>query len=180
MGFSHAIDRKDATQAQKKCLHLDYQATNIFFQSMDDSIFSEVMDLKSAHEIWVYLNEKYGAVSDDDDDHKEKVHECVKHDHNLMIVEYCSTSWSSDDDDRSTTSLLDKIDDDDASSDADDDATPCTLDGDDDGSCSDDIATTSSPTYHIASCHKVTPRYLMLMWLIMLIHMMSLLVDLLA
>ena len=53
---------------------------------------------------------------------------------------------SSDDDDRSTTSSLDKIDDDDASSDADDDATPCTLDGDDDGSYSDDIATTSSPT----------------------------------
>ena len=27
--------------------------------------------------------------------------------------------------------------------------------------------------HHIASCHKVTLRYLMLMWLIMLIHMMS-------
>ena len=28
--------------------------------------------------------------------------------------------------------------------------------------------------HHIASCHKVTIRYLILMWLIMLIHMMSL------
>ena len=34
--------------------------------------------------------------------------------------------------------------------------------------------------HHIASCHKVTQRYKVLMWLIMLIHMMSLLVDLLA
>ena len=73
------------------------------------------------------------------------MHECVEHDHNLVIVEDCSTLWSSDDNDRSTTSSLDKIDDD-ASSDANDDATPCTLDGDDDGSCSDDIATTSSST----------------------------------
>jgi hypothetical protein len=62
-----------------------------------------------------------------------------------VIVEDCSTSWSSDDNDRSTTSSLDKIDDD-ASSDANDDATPCTLDGDDDGSCSDDIATTCPST----------------------------------
>jgi hypothetical protein len=66
-----------------------------------------------------------------------------------MIVEDCSTSWSSDDDDRSTTYLLNKIDDD-ALSDANDDATPCTLDGDGDGdgdgSYSDDIATTSLST----------------------------------
>ena len=53
MDFSYALDEKNATKVQKKCLHLDYQATNIFFQSMDDSIFSEMMDLKSAHEIWV-------------------------------------------------------------------------------------------------------------------------------
>jgi hypothetical protein len=61
VGFSHTIYRKDATQAQKKCLYLDCQATNIFFQSMDDSIFSEIMDLKSAYEIWIYLNEKLGG-----------------------------------------------------------------------------------------------------------------------
>jgi hypothetical protein len=146
VGFSQVSDRKNATQTQKKCQHLDYQATNIFYQSMKDSIFGEIMDMKSAQEIWIYLNEKYGAIfDDDDDDHKEKVHECVKHDHNLVIVEDCSTSWSSDDDDQSTTSSLDKINDD-ASSDANDDATPCTLDGDNDGSCSDDIATTSPST----------------------------------
>ena len=64
-----------------------------------------------------------------------------------MIVEDCSTSWSSDDDDDDTTRSLDKIDDD-ATSDANDGATPCTLDGDDDGSCSgyESYATASSPS----------------------------------
>jgi len=91
-----------------------------------------------------YLNLIYGTFSNDDDEAtKEEAHECVEHDHNLVIVEDCSTLWSSDD--QSTTSSLDKVDDD-ASSDANDDATPCTLDGDDDCSCPDDIATTSSPT----------------------------------
>ena len=76
--------------------------------------------MKITHDIWLYLNLIYGSVSNDDDKGTtEEAHECVEHDHNLVIVEDCSTSWSSDDDDdRSTTSSLDKIDDDDASSDA--------------------------------------------------------------
>jgi hypothetical protein len=54
------------------------------------------MDLMSAHEIWVYLNEKYWAVSNDDDDEPiVEVHEDVEHSHNSVIVEDCSTSWSS-------------------------------------------------------------------------------------
>jgi hypothetical protein len=51
VGFSHVLDRKNAAQAQKKCLHLNCQATNIFYQSMDDRIFSDIMDMNSAHEI---------------------------------------------------------------------------------------------------------------------------------
>ena len=111
-------------------------------------------DLDSAHDMWMALQAFYGdsSTSDDgkfkEDDHKVEAHECVEHDHNLMIVEDCSTSWSSDDDDDddATTKSLDKIDGD-ASSDVHDDPTPCTLDGDD-GSCSshDCDATTSSPT----------------------------------
>ena len=110
------------------------------------------MDYKgTARELWEAINRLYGdsSTSDNDkvkeDDPKEEVHECVEHDHNLVIVDDCSTSWSSDDDDRSTISSLDKVEDD-ASSDAIDDATSCTLDGDDDGSCPDNIATTSSST----------------------------------
>ena len=66
-----------------------------------------------------------------------------------MIVEDCSTSWSSDDDDHTTRSF-DKIDDD-ATSDANDDATPCTLDGDNDGSClgyESDVSSSSPTTSH--------------------------------
>ncbi|RCV43206.1 hypothetical protein SETIT_9G276500v2, partial [Setaria italica] len=86
VGFSHAIDRNNATQAQEKCLHLNCQATNILYKSMKDNIF-------------VYLNKKYGTISDDDDDEPKEAHEDVEHIHNTVIVEDCSTSWSSDSDD---------------------------------------------------------------------------------
>jgi post-segregation antitoxin (ccd killing protein) len=113
-------------------------------------LFYKVNRKGTVHELWESRKHIFGDSStwDDgkfkkEDEPKVEARECVEHDHNLVIMEDCSTSWSSDDDDdRSTTCLLDKIDDD-ASSDANDDATPCTLDGDDDGSCSDDIATTS-------------------------------------
>ena len=185
MGFSHTLDKKNTTQIQKKCLHLDYQATNIFYQSMSDKIFGEIMYIKTAHDIWLYLNLIYGTVSNNDDDEapKEEAHECVEHCHNSVIVEDCSTSWSSDDDDdRSTTRSLDK------------------MDGDPQvmqmmilpqahlvmmmmkvhARVMIVMLLQAHPLHHIASCHKVTQRYKMLMWLIMLIHMMSLLVDLLV
>ena len=70
------------------------------YRSLHDNILGEIMDMKTAHEIWSYLNEKYGTVSDDEDEPKEEAHQCVEHDHDLVIVKDCSTSWSSDDDDR--------------------------------------------------------------------------------
>jgi hypothetical protein len=106
--------------------------------------------MKSAHEIWIYLNEKYGAISDDDDEPKKEAHEDVEHDHNSVIVEDWSTLWSSDGDDESTSRSLDMIDDD-ATSDANDDATPCTLGGGDNGSCSgyeSGASTSLSPSLH--------------------------------
>jgi hypothetical protein len=182
VGFSHVLEEKNTTQAQKKCLHLDYQATNIFYQFMNN-IFREIMYMKTTHDIWLYLNLIYGRVSNDDDDKPKEAHECVEHDHNLVIVEDCSTSWSSDDDDddRSTMSSLDKIDGS-SSSDANDDSISSTLIM---------LMMVHAWTmimmllqallhHHITSCHKVTQRYKMLMWLIMLIQMMSLLIDLLA
>ena len=73
------------------------------------------------------------------------MHECVEHNHNLVIVEDCSTSLSSEnDDDQSTTSSLDKVNDD-ATSVAHEDPTSCTLDGDD-GSCSSHDDATTSPS----------------------------------
>jgi hypothetical protein len=83
---------------------------------------------------------------------KEEAHECVEHDHDLVIVEDCSTSWSSDDDDDHTTRSLDKVDDD-AISVAHEDSTSSTLGGDldDVGSCSNhnyDATTSPSTTSH--------------------------------
>ena len=77
------------------------------------------------------------------------MHENDEHIHDMVIVEDCSTSWTSDDDDddQSTTSSLDKVDDDDSSV-ANNDSTSSTLDGQID-SYTDDIATSnSSPSPH--------------------------------
>ena len=151
VGFSHVLDEDDLTQAQEKCLDLDIQATDIMYRYLDDYIFGEIINMKTAHEIWVFINEKYETISNDVDDvQKVEAHEDVEHDHDMVVVADCSTSWSSDDDDRSITSSLDKIDDD-ATSDANDDATPSTLDGEDDDSCSShncDATTSSSTTPH--------------------------------
>ena len=170
VGFSHVLDENNLTQTQEKCLDQDIQATNILFRSLHDCILGEIMDMKTAHEIWSYLNEKYGAASDDDDDFKakEEVHEDGEHIHDMVVVEDCSTSWSSDDDDddQSTTSSLDIIDDDDSSV-ANDDPTPSTL-VDQVGSCMDDISTSSSsPSSHcfmsqgdtkVSNCNVIDPN----------------------
>ena len=55
VGFSHVLDEGNLTPTQEKCLDLDIQATNILFRSLHDSILCEVMDIKTAHEIWSYL-----------------------------------------------------------------------------------------------------------------------------
>ena len=167
VGFSHVLDENNLTQTQEKCLDQDIQATNILFRSLHDCILCEVMNMKTAHEIWSYLNEKYGAASDDHDDYKtkEEVHEDDEHIHDMVVVEDCSTSWSSDDD-QSTTSSLDIIDSDDSSV-ANDDPTPSTLD-DQVGSCMDDIYTSSSsPSSHcfmsqgdtkVSNCNVIDPN----------------------
>jgi len=61
--FSHVLNGENLTQAQEKCLDLDIQTTNIMFRSLHDCIFGEIEDMKTAHEIWSYINEKYGAAS---------------------------------------------------------------------------------------------------------------------
>ncbi|OQU83327.1 hypothetical protein SORBI_3005G108601 [Sorghum bicolor] len=153
--FSCAIDKKVATQAQKKFLHLDCQATNIFYSSMKDNIFGQIMDMKSAHEIWVFLNEKYGVISKEDVVPNVEAHEDVEHDHNTVVVEDWSTLWSSEEDDDHSTRSLDK-DDDDATSDANDDATSCTLDSEDDGYESDASTSSSTTSPHCFMSHGDT------------------------
>ena len=58
----------------------------------------------TARQIWESIKHTFGDSSTWDDgkfkkESKEEVCECVEHDHNLVIVKDCSTSWSSDDDD---------------------------------------------------------------------------------
>jgi len=91
------------------------------------------------------------VISEDVDVPKVDAHEDVEHDHNTVVVEDCSTSWSSEDDDDHSTRSLDK-DDDDATSDANDDATSCTHDGEDNGYGSD-ASTSSSTSSHSSMCH---------------------------
>jgi hypothetical protein len=94
VGFSHVLGENNLTQAQEKCLDIDIQATNIMYRYLDDCIFGEIINMKTAHDIWIHLNEKYGMVSNDDDEPKKEAHEDVEHSHNSVIVEHCSTSWS--------------------------------------------------------------------------------------
>ena len=150
-GFTHVLDHRNLTKAQRVLYKLDAHACCFLMDALSFDLMKQVNYTGTAREIWESIKRTFGDSSTWDDgkfkenEPKKVVHEDVEHDHNLVIVEDCSTSWSSDNDDRSTTSSLDKVDDD-ATSVANNDATPCILDGYDDGSCSDDIATTSSPT----------------------------------
>ena len=127
-----SLDEENLTPTQGKCLDLDIQVTNILFRSLHNYILGEIMDMKTVHEIWSYLNEKYGAASDDHDDFRamEEIHEDGEHIHDMVVVEDCSTSWlrDDDDDDQSTTNSLDMINGDDSSV-TNNDSTPSTLDG---------------------------------------------------
>ena len=47
VGFSHMLDENDPTQVQEKCLDLNIQAIDIIYRSLDDSIFREIIDMKT-------------------------------------------------------------------------------------------------------------------------------------
>jgi hypothetical protein len=137
VGFSSPLDEKtkDITWAKEKCLQIEHQATNILYQWISDKAFKEIMYMDTAHDIWTYLDGVYGRISSED----------VEHIHNTVVVEDCSTSWSSDDDESHTTSSVDNHDCVGSnSSDANDYSISSILDDYGDGSCSDnDIANTS-------------------------------------
>jgi hypothetical protein len=93
VGFSRdALDKRNLTQAQKDCLQLDTHAQFYLTCSLHENIFRRVWDLESAHDMWMALQAFFGdsSTSDDEkfkkeDDHKKEAHECVEHDHNLVI-----------------------------------------------------------------------------------------------
>jgi hypothetical protein len=154
VGFTHDLDGSDnRTQAQRDCQTLDAQAKFYLIKALNDEIFDKVIGLTSAHGMWMELKHLYGDSSNWDDgkfkeDHIEMVaHEDVEHDHNIVVVEDCSTSTSNDDDDDHTTRSLDKMDDD-ATSGVNDDATSCTLDGEEEDGYESDASTCSSTSSH--------------------------------
>jgi hypothetical protein len=140
-GLTHVLDHKNLTKAQKVLFELDSDAYLFLMDALSFKLFYKVNHKGTAHELWESIKHTFGDSStwDDgkfkEDEPKVEAHECVEHNHNLVIVEDCSTSWSSDDDDDHTARSLDK-DDNDATSDAIDDSTPCTLYDDVDDSCS--------------------------------------------
>ena len=54
--FFLVLGEENLTQAQEKCLDLEIQATCILHRSLSDKIFGETMYMKTAHDIWLYLN----------------------------------------------------------------------------------------------------------------------------
>ncbi|KAG0550241.1 hypothetical protein BDA96_01G322600 [Sorghum bicolor] len=151
-GLTHNLDHKNLTKAQKVLFELDCEAYCYLMRSLSFELFDRINSKGTAYEMWESIKHTFGDSSTWDDgkfkkeEPKVEAHEDVEHDHNLAIVEDCSTSWSSDDNDVSTTSSPDKIDDD-ATSDTNYDTTSCTLDGKDDGSCSShDYDATTSPS----------------------------------
>ncbi|OQU89501.1 hypothetical protein SORBI_3002G203401 [Sorghum bicolor] len=150
-GLTHNLDHKNLTKAQKVLFELDCEAYCYLMRSLSFELFDRINSKGTAYEMWESIKHTFGDSSTWDDgkfkkeEPKVEAHEDVEHDHNLAIVEDCPTSWSSDDD-VSTTSSLDKIEND-ATSDVNDDTTSCTLDGEDYGSCSShDCDATTSPS----------------------------------
>ena len=171
-GLTHVLDHRNLPKAQRVLYKLDAHAYCFLIDTLSFDLMKQVNYKGTAREIWESIKHTFGDSStwDDgkfkkEDDHKVEAHESVEHDHNLVIVKDCSTSWSSDNDDDATTKSLNKID-----------GVPQVMymmilphahlmvmmvharamiv-----------MLLQAHPLYHIASCHKVTPRYQIIMWL---------------
>ncbi|OQU91936.1 hypothetical protein SORBI_3001G261589 [Sorghum bicolor] len=160
-GLTHNLDHKNLTKAQKVLFELDCEAYDYLIESLSFELFDSINSKGTAYEMWESIKHTFGDFSTWDDgkfkreEPKVEIHEVVEHDDNMVVVEDCSTSWSSDRDDDATIRSLDK-DDDDATSDATDDATPCTLDGEDDGYESDASTSSSTTSPHCFMSHGDT------------------------
>ncbi|OQU77718.1 hypothetical protein SORBI_3009G092850 [Sorghum bicolor] len=160
-GLTHNLDQKNLTNAQKVLFELDCEAYDYLIESLSFESFDRINSKGTAYEMWESIKHTFGDSSTWDDgkfkkeEPKVEIHEVVEHDHNMVVVEDCSTSWSSDGDDGATTRSLDK-DDDDATSDANDDATLCTLDDKDDGYESDASTSSSTTSPHCFMSHGDT------------------------
>ena len=99
------MDHRNLTKAQLVLFELDAHACCYLMDALSFDLMKKINYVGTAHEICELIKRNFGDSSTWDDgkfkkeEPKEKVHECVELDHNLVIVEDCSTSWSSDDED---------------------------------------------------------------------------------
>jgi hypothetical protein len=104
--LTHVLDHKNLSKAQKVLFELDVDAFLYQIDALSFEMFDRVNHKGTAHELWESIKHTFGdsSIWDDgklkkEDEPKAEAHECVEHDHNLVIVEDCSTLLSSDDDD---------------------------------------------------------------------------------
>ena len=101
-GLTHVLDHRNLTKAQLVLFELDAHACCYLMDALSFDLMKKINYVGTACEIWESIKHTFGDSSTWDDGKfkkekpKEEVHECVEHDHNLVIVEDCSTSWSSD------------------------------------------------------------------------------------
>ncbi|KAG0524943.1 hypothetical protein BDA96_06G012500 [Sorghum bicolor] len=104
-GLTHNLDHKNLTKAQKVLFELDCEAYCYLMKSLSFELFDRINSKGTAYEMWESIKHTFGDSSTWDDgkfkkeEPKVEIHEDVEHDHNKMVVEDCSTSWSSEDED---------------------------------------------------------------------------------
>ncbi|OQU92013.1 hypothetical protein SORBI_3001G275450 [Sorghum bicolor] len=104
-GLTHNLDHKNLTKAQKVLFELDCEAYCYLMKSLSFELFDRINSKGTAYEMWESIKHTFGDSSTWDDgkfkkeEPKVEIHEVVEHDHNKVVVEDCSTSWSSEDED---------------------------------------------------------------------------------
>ncbi|KAG0525412.1 hypothetical protein BDA96_06G054400 [Sorghum bicolor] len=104
-GLTHNLDHKNLTKAQKVLFELDCEAYCYLMKSLSFELFDRINSKGTAYEMWESIKHTFGDSSTWDDgkfkkeEPKVEIHEGVEHDHNKVVVEDCSTSWSSEDED---------------------------------------------------------------------------------
>ncbi|KAG0520290.1 hypothetical protein BDA96_08G061300 [Sorghum bicolor] len=104
-GLTHNLDHKNLTKSQKVLFELDCEAYCYLMKSLSFELFDRINSKGTAYEMWESIKHTFGDSSTWDDgkfkreEPKVEIHEVVEHDHNKVVVEDCSISWSSEDED---------------------------------------------------------------------------------
>ena len=92
-GLTHVLNHRNLTKAQRVLYELDAHACCYLTDALSFDLMKMINYVGTAREIWESIKHTFGDSSTWDDgkfkkeEPKEEVHECVEHDHNLVIVE---------------------------------------------------------------------------------------------